>query len=346
MVAGCERRERNEMTADAAPSREDVTPPDPRRLTWRRVLGLGLVLWLACVALMVWTGDILLVPTVILLGSFLVPVTAVVFYFEHDVSPTLRPRTVMAAFLVGGLLGSFGAVSLESVLLRSAPLQFLGAGMIEEFAKLVVLAAVALGLGGLTRYTTRDGVVLGAAVGFGFGALESSGYAFASMLTRSGLSVPDLLQTEVLRGLLAPVGHGLWTGIAGGVLFGAARAARRLHLSWSVAGAYLAVAVLHALWDAMDTVALFLTFALTATPAQRLAVESGRLARLARLGPTEQQTIVYFILYWGGLAVISAIGLLWLRRLWRHDDSATTPTAAAPLMPAAPPAPPTPVYAA
>ncbi|HEX2186212.1 MAG TPA: PrsW family glutamic-type intramembrane protease, partial [Chloroflexota bacterium] len=169
----------------------------------------------------------------------------------------------------------------------------------------------------LPRYTVRDGIVLGAAVGFGFGALESSGYAFAAMLTQGGLSVPDLVQTEVLRGLLAPVGHGLWTGIAGGVLFAAAGPAGRLRLTRAVAGAYLAVAALHALWDAMGGLAVFLTFLFTATPAQRLAVETGRLARLH---PTELQTVLYYLLYWGGLAVVSAVGLLWLRRVWRHEE--------------------------
>jgi RsiW-degrading membrane proteinase PrsW (M82 family) len=301
--------------------------PDPAPLTWRHVLGVGLVLWLASVALLVATEAITLVPTVILLGSFLVPVTAVVFYFEHDLSPRLRPRTVMDAFLVGGLLGVFGAVSLEALLLPAGPLQFLGAGLIEELAKLVGLVVVARRL---ARYTVRDGVVLGAAVGFGFGALESSGYAFAALLTQQGLSVPDLVQTEVLRGVLAPVGHGLWTGIIGGVLFGAARAAGRLRLTWGVGGAYLAVAVLHGLWDAMGGLAVFLTVALTGTPAQRLAVETGRLARLR---PTELQTVLYYLVFWGGLVVISAIGLLWVRRLWRRDGPPV------PAMPAAPQAP-------
>ncbi|HEX2066056.1 MAG TPA: PrsW family intramembrane metalloprotease [Candidatus Thermoplasmatota archaeon] len=302
------------MIADRMSPRDRIGPPEEAPLSWRYVLGLGLLLWLVAVALLVFTESIVLLPTVILLGSFLVPVAAVVFYAEHDVSPALRPRTVVDAFVVGGLLGVFGAVALEAVLLPSAPLQVLGVGLIEELAKLVGLAVVARRL---ARYTARDGVVLGAAVGFGFAALESSGYAFAALLTQQGLSVPDLVQTEVLRGLLAPLGHGLWTGVAGGVLFAAAGAAGRLRLTRAVAGAYLGVAVLHALWDAMGGLAVFLTLLLTATPAQRLAVETGRLARLQ---PTELQTALYYLLYWGGLAAVSAVGLLWLRRVWRHDD--------------------------
>jgi RsiW-degrading membrane proteinase PrsW (M82 family) len=56
--------------------------------------------------------------------------------------------------------------------------------------------------------------VLGTTVGFGFAALESSGYALAAMIVREDhtltLSLGSLIFTELLRGLLAPAGHGLW----------------------------------------------------------------------------------------------------------------------------------------
>jgi hypothetical protein len=73
--------------------------------------------------------------------------------------------------------------------------------------------------------------VLGAAVGLGFAAFESAGYAFNALFTSSGLSLADLVETEVLRGILAPVGHGLWTAILGGVLFAAAARHGRLRLT-------------------------------------------------------------------------------------------------------------------
>jgi protease PrsW len=44
-------------------------------------------------------------------------------------------------------------------------------GFLEELAKLLALLVVARGM---ARHTVRDGIVLGAAVGFGFAALESS----------------------------------------------------------------------------------------------------------------------------------------------------------------------------
>lgn len=90
-------------------------------------------------------------------------------------------------------------------------------------------------------------MVLGAAVGFGFAAFESAGYAFNALFTRSGLSLWNLLETEVLRGILTPVGHGLWTAILSGVLFATAARYGRPRLTGAVLGWYVLVAVLHAL---------------------------------------------------------------------------------------------------
>jgi protease PrsW len=40
------------------------------------------------------------------------------------------------------------------------------------------------------------------------------------VFTLEGLSVRNLVETEVLRGVLTPLGHGVWTAILGGVLSG------------------------------------------------------------------------------------------------------------------------------
>src|SRR5581483_2863778 len=105
---------------------------------------------------------------------------------------------------------------------------------------------------------------------------ESAGYAFNALFTRAGLSLPNLLETEVLRSILTPVGHGLWTAILGGVLFAAAARRGRLRLTGAVLAWYVLVALLHALWDASQPMAVWLTLQLTATPVQWLLLEFGR----------------------------------------------------------------------
>jgi RsiW-degrading membrane proteinase PrsW (M82 family) len=294
------------------PSRRPAGVP-----SWKQVFFTGLVLWLASVLVTGLTGNLIMIPTVILLGSFLVPATAVVWYLDHYRSADLDPWRVLSAFLVGGVLGVLAASVLEAWLLSDGVMVYLGVGLLEELAKLIALLVVARGI---ARHTVRDGIVLGAAVGFGFAALESSGYAFASLLVREGstvrLSLGSLVFTELLRGILAPLGHGLWTGILGGVLFGAARNGH-LRFTPSVIGTYILVSLLHGLWDSMRGIALLLTEIITATRMQRPGLGSAVLAP-----PPEQIVQTFVTIEILGLAVVSLIGLLLLWRLWSVDRGA------------------------
>src|ERR1700736_1936230 len=76
---------------------------------WWAVLLLGLLLWIATVGAAFLTRDLILLPSVVLLGSFLVPFTAVVWYLDHDPSPALAPRRIVAAFIVAGAVGVLAA---------------------------------------------------------------------------------------------------------------------------------------------------------------------------------------------------------------------------------------------
>jgi RsiW-degrading membrane proteinase PrsW (M82 family) len=223
---------------------------------WWAVLLIGLVLWIGAVASVFVTGDLIVLPTVVLLGSFLVPVTAVVWYLDHDSSPVVTPRRIVSAFLIAGVLGILAASFLEFWLVYGPGLRGnLKVGFIEEFVKGAGIVALALGL---RSYTTRDGMVLGAAVGFGFAALESSGYALAALFVVQGqhltLSLSSVVFTELIRGVLAPFGHGLWSAILGGVIFHAAARKGHLRFTWSVLVAYLAVSLLHGAFDIFGSI--------------------------------------------------------------------------------------------
>jgi protease PrsW len=168
----------------------------------------------------------------------------------------------------------------------------------------------------LVPVTAIVGVVLGAAVGFGFGALESSGYALNALFVAQGhqiaLSPGNLVFTEPLRGILAPVGHGLWTAILGGALFSASRGGH-LRFSGRVAAAYLLVAFLHALWDSMRGIAPVLNAIFTATPSQRLAVTEGQ-----PVAPTPAPFQDFLVFEFGGFVAVSVIGLVILWIVWRR----------------------------
>jgi len=85
---------------------------------WLRVFLGGLLLWAASLVVMSWTGNANLVPTVILLGSFLVPVTFVVYAFERHADQVLTTQRIFIAFLYGGAVGVLGASVLEAEFLK------------------------------------------------------------------------------------------------------------------------------------------------------------------------------------------------------------------------------------
>ena len=282
--------------------------------SWVRIFIVGLVLWLVTVLVTFATENSNLIPTVILLGSFLTPVTFVAYAFGRA-DEVITAQCIFGAFVYGGLLGVLGASVLESAVLRQpSGLLYVGVGLIEEGVKLAVLWLLARRL---PRYTMRDGMVLGAAVGFGFAAFESAGYAFNALFTRTGLSLWDLLESEVLRGILTPVGHGLWTAILGGVLFATAARNGRPRLTAALLGWYALVALLHALWDASQGIAAWLTLQLTATPVQWLLIELGRVP-----AESQAQVHVFTALSWGLLALDALVGLLILHGRWRRATRA------------------------
>src|SRR3989440_5643080 len=191
--------------------------------TWLQVLLTGIVLFVASTLVMFLTNNPNLYPTVILVGNFLVPVAFVAFLYDHQHLSALTPETIAKSFCLGGILGVLGASVLEALLIPppSDPNQGLtltgglAVGLIEEGCKI----AAVLFLARRMRQTTQmDGRLWGAAVGMGFAAFESTGYAFTAFLTSQGHVGASIAET-VIRGLLAPFGHGVWTAILAWALF-------------------------------------------------------------------------------------------------------------------------------
>lgn len=232
--------------------------PSSSRAAWVRVLFTGFLLYIISVILVIFTGNPNLFPTMILLGNFLVPVTFVAYLYERQQISSIKLPQLAVSFFLGGLVSVFGAGLLEPLLISGAKLNFTTAlqiGLIEELAKILAVMVVVRKM----RHNSQlDGLLLGAAVGMGFAAFESTGYAFSVFLdvfTKDFVfgapQIFSLLATigvTALRSLLAPFGHGVWTAILSGVLFRES-GAKRFRITLPVIVTYVAVAVLHGLWD-------------------------------------------------------------------------------------------------
>jgi len=226
----------------------------PEHLGWRTILVTGGAIFVVLAIVMFETGNPNLYPTVVLVGSFLVPVVFVAYLFDHLHATNLSFEAVTWAFVLGGILGILGASILEPYLLprligQSDTLTFGGGlvvAVIEEGSKLAAVMYVARRL---QRDSARDGLLLGSAVGMGFAAFESTGYAFTVLFVTHGDVIASLEET-ILRALISPFGHGIWTGIAAAALF-AASPSRGWRFAPSVGLALALVVVLHGAWDGL-----------------------------------------------------------------------------------------------
>lgn len=214
---------------------------------WLRVFATGLLLFFAGLVILILTGNLKLFPTVAMIGNFLVPVTFVAFFYERRQWSRLSLPTTALSFFYGGVLGILAASILEPIFVRQLDIfTAFTVGLIEEFVKILGVLIIAR----RWRHDQEmDGLILGAAAGMGFAALESNGYAFSALLLSRG-SLSAVVIVTLLRGILSPVGHGAWTAILASVMFRES-SGNRFHINRKVLGAYFTVASLHGLWDGL-----------------------------------------------------------------------------------------------
>ena len=224
-----------------------------RRHAWLVVLLVGGLLYYLVLRTLQETQNPNLVPSLILLGAFLIPVTFVTFIYQRvsgrDGSAGTTPDVIALSALFGGVIGVVVAGRLEYDTMRDlGTVPMLAVGLIEEAAKLVVPMAILILW---RRRRPRNGLLVGVAVGMGFAALETMGYAFVTLLQSKG-SIGTVEEVLLLRGVLSPAAHAAWTGLSTAALWQAAGTGRaRAWLGFLLA--YLGVAVLHACWDGIGT---------------------------------------------------------------------------------------------
>ena len=150
------------------------------------------------------------IPGLIIVGSFAVPFSVLILFYEINTPKNVSIVRVIQLLVLGGALSIF----LSLILFELTP--FLGvlgasaAGIVEEIGKLATVL-FAMRMISSERYKFRiNALLFGAAVGAGFAAFESAGYAL-----RIGLSNTDaMLDNITLRGVMSPFAHIVWTAMA------------------------------------------------------------------------------------------------------------------------------------
>jgi hypothetical protein len=95
-------------------------PAITSRTLWWLLLLVGAPIWIGAAVITGVTEDTILLPTVVLLGSFLVPVTMVVFALSRPRANHLTLEVVLLGFLGGGTVGLCFAALTEVYLLPTA----------------------------------------------------------------------------------------------------------------------------------------------------------------------------------------------------------------------------------
>ncbi len=174
-----------------------------------------------------------IVPGLIIMGSLVVPLATVFLFWELNTPRNISFHMVLILVCLGGVISL--AVSL--IAFDVMKLDWLGAasaGICEETGKLL---AVVLVVRNVKYKYILNGLVFGAAIGGGFGAFETAGYAFSDGFfdgfLRYFLRNPN---SEEVRKLL---GHALVYGYDGMITLIHRRSyyAPFMHVAWSAIAA-------------------------------------------------------------------------------------------------------------
>lgn len=193
-----------------------------------------------------------LLPGLIMIGSFMVPLSLLVFFWEINAPQNIPIYRVVYFVLIAGI------ISLIIALFFFQTLGVLGqnvifVGIIEEAAKVL---AILWCLRKRNYHFILNGLLVGAAVGTGFAAFESAGYALQGAL----MNMNTMIDTIHLRGLLAPGGHIVWAALSGAAI---CMVKGREPWRWDMLKdmrflrIFIIVTALHVIWNSPISGALF-----------------------------------------------------------------------------------------
>jgi len=269
------------------------TTPEPgrsriHRLTWVAVLVLGVAAYLLVLRTAVATQNVNFIPSLLLLGSAVVPGTVLTFAATGGRRIVVSSGLLALVAVLGGIIGTVAAGTLEyDALHRLGALPMLFVGLIEEAAKLVIPLLVLL----LSRYRgAAAGVVIGVASGMGFATLETMGYGFTALLKSGTLSALDA--TLLLRALLSPAGHVAWTGMTAAALFAIGTSTRRGRAFLRFVLTFVGAVLLHAAWDGSNNLIVHVLVAVISVAGLLVVVHRTRRAPGTKAQPVDDRVSV------------------------------------------------------
>ncbi|WP_128543200.1 PrsW family glutamic-type intramembrane protease [Larkinella soli] len=201
-------------------------------------------------------GNVIVIPGLLFVGAFAMPFACLIFFWEMNAPQNVSLYQTVKLLFTGGILSILiSLVFFSNAGFLSSWLGASSAGIVEESGKLLTVLAL---MRNKRKYPwILNGMLFGAAVGTGFAAFDSAGYAFVALLGHG--SIDDALSSIVLRGILSPFAHVIWTAITAAAVwrlrkFGAFR--WELLQEKAFVRLFLVVVLMHMLWNAGFTLPL------------------------------------------------------------------------------------------
>jgi RsiW-degrading membrane proteinase PrsW (M82 family) len=220
-------------TPKTTPHIDDVLTGWPKPWFFMRVLIFMAIVYFIFYEMFDVSNNARIVPGLIIMGSLVVPLATIFLFWELNTPRNISFHMVLMLVCLGGVISL--AVSL--IAFDVMKLDWLGAasaGICEETGKLLAVVIVVRN----TKYKyILNGLVFGAAIGGGFGAFETAGYAF-----RDGFFISFLdyfLQNPHSEAVEKLVGHALIYGYDGMITLIHRRSyyAPFMHVAWTAISA-------------------------------------------------------------------------------------------------------------
>ncbi|WP_040347363.1 PrsW family glutamic-type intramembrane protease [Neobacillus bataviensis] len=231
-------------TALTTPKITEVTDTWPKPWLFARVFVISLLAFAGFYIGVDYFRNINFIPGLLMIGASAVPLTTLIFFWEMNAPQNIAFYRVIFVGFIGGILSMLVALVFFDILKNN--INPITIGITEELAKAITVIS-------FVRYRKYryilNGLLIGAAVGAGFAAFETAGYALRSLMSGDA---QNLYITILWRGLLAPGGHVAWAALTGAA-FCRVQGDDPFRLNMLVKikflRVFLLVVLMHALWD-------------------------------------------------------------------------------------------------
>ncbi|MDR7239264.1 PrsW family glutamic-type intramembrane protease [Neobacillus drentensis] len=231
-------------TALTTPKISEVKSTWPKPWLFARVFIISLLAFVGLHIGFSYFSNINFIPGLIIVGAFAVPLTTLIFFWEMNAPQNIAFYRIIFVVFIGGIVSLLVALVFFDILKNI--INPITIGIAEELAKAITVIS-------FVKYRKYryilNGLLIGAAVGAGFAAFETAGYALRALLSGD---TQNLYTTILWRGILAPGGHVAWAGLTGAA-FCRVQGDQPFNLNMLFRVKFLRVFILvvlmHALWD-------------------------------------------------------------------------------------------------